>query len=219
MKTGILLTTTALILLPLGLQAQQGSVRTTASADARAEMRSGNSETAEGRIDSALLMAFEAGIPAHVLESKVEEGTAKGVPADRIAAAVEARLDALLRARTLMEERSGEAGGEARGDVALLVATADALQANVDAEALARVWGASSGESRLLATATATQLVRLGHSSADAAMRVTGALQSGGSALTDLSASATAALQGRGGLGTGSIQGAGHGAGSVLIRH
>lgn len=225
MRNKIVLTTTALLLLPFGLEAQQASARSTASAEARVqgETRSENVGSAEGRIETALQTAVDAGIPAFVLDSKVEEGRAKGVPAERIAAAVEARLAALLRARTTIQERVGfdasSAAAETRSDVSLLVATADAIQANVDVEALARVWAAASGESRALATATTAQLVQLGHASADAALRVTTALQRGGGALHDLSASATAALGARGGLGGASLQGAASGAGSVPIRN
>ncbi|HUH13161.1 MAG TPA: hypothetical protein VMK65_08625, partial [Longimicrobiales bacterium] len=108
--------------------------------------------------------------------------------------------------------------GHARADVALLVATADALQANVNGDALVQVWGDSPAESRALATATTTQLVRLGHGSADAAARVGAALRQGPGALTDLSARAGAALEARGLSGATGLTGSARGQGGVLLR-
>ena len=54
------------------------------------------------RIDAARRRAESAGIPVALLDSKVAEGRAKGVPMDRIAGAVERRLGALSRAREAM---------------------------------------------------------------------------------------------------------------------
>lgn len=246
------------------------------------------------RIAAAVEAAAEAGIPAHLLESKAAEGRAKGVASARVASAVEARLNALMRARTLMEQAgatsratasvsvnaqvgldradaaAGEAGahgrararqagsaaaqvageakaegsaraeaagragnaeheadkaenegarGHARADVALLVATADALEANVDGESIVNVWRSSGEENRALATATTTQLVRLGHASADAAAHVGAALRQGPGALTDLSARAGAALEAGGVVGGAtSLTGSARGQGGVLLR-
>src|SRR5262245_20385192 len=64
----------------------------------------------QDRIDVALARARQVGVPVTLLESKVAEGKAKGVPLDRIAAAVEHREASLERAREAMkgQERIGD---------------------------------------------------------------------------------------------------------------
>lgn len=44
---------------------------------------------ADARVDAALAAAVSAGIPTSLLERKIAEGHAKGVPMERIAVAVE----------------------------------------------------------------------------------------------------------------------------------
>src|SRR5262245_27803667 len=56
-------------------------------------------QTPEARIEIAIERAQEAGIPISLLESKRAEGKAKGIPIERIATAVETRLQHLERAR------------------------------------------------------------------------------------------------------------------------
>jgi hypothetical protein len=72
MKTRILPALAMLAMLPTALQAQN----------------------AEERIAAAMQYAQNAGIPVSLLDSKVQEGKAKGIPMDRIAAAVERRAEA-----------------------------------------------------------------------------------------------------------------------------
>ncbi len=83
------------------------------------------------RIEAARRRADAAGIPVSLLDLKVAEGRAKGVPADRIAGAVEVRLSLLSRAREAM-------AGAGRGalSAAELSAGAYALSAGVSTEAL-----------------------------------------------------------------------------------
>src|SRR5688500_5311503 len=65
-------------------------------------------QTPEVQITRALERAVQAGVPVELLESKVAEGRAKGVPADRIAAAVQRRLEVLERVQQqLAEHRLG----------------------------------------------------------------------------------------------------------------
>src|SRR4030095_12330423 len=91
----------------------------------------GAAQTPEARIGVALTRAQEVGIPISLLESKRAEGKAKGVPMDRIAAAVEVRLQYLERARNAMSR------GTTDLDAALLSVGADALSVGVSETALA----------------------------------------------------------------------------------
>jgi hypothetical protein len=63
---------------------------------------------AQERIDTAIAHARSQGVPVSLLESKMAEGKAKGVPLDRIAAAIERREASLERAAQAMKghERS-----------------------------------------------------------------------------------------------------------------
>jgi len=132
------------------------------------------------RIDTAMDRATEAGIPLALLESKVQEGQAKGVPMDRIAAAVEARLDGLSRARTAM---AGVVGGV---DAAQLGLGADALGAGVSEAVLAELAEAAPGEHRAVAIAALSHLVQQGTVPSEALSRVRDALARGPAALADL---------------------------------
>jgi hypothetical protein len=152
--------------------------------------------------------ALEAGIPVSLLESKQEEGRAKGVPMDRIAAAVEARLNGLLRA----QEALANAGATAVTDGELLVAS-EALGAGVSQTALAAVVLNAPTERRAVATAVLTDLVRLGYGSNEALTRLDAALGNGPEALVNLRAEAAASLRARGLLSTGVPGGAGAGGG------
>src|SRR5215470_17993952 len=55
------------------------------------------------RIDAALAQARSHGVPVSLLESKMAEGKAKGVPLDRIAVAMERRESSLERAAQAMK--------------------------------------------------------------------------------------------------------------------
>src|SRR5438874_10376367 len=63
-------------------------------------------QTTQQRIDAAAAHARDAGIPVTLLDSKVAEGKAKGIPMDRIAAAVERREAALEKASQALRARS-----------------------------------------------------------------------------------------------------------------
>ncbi|HEX2210224.1 MAG TPA: hypothetical protein VHG93_21285, partial [Longimicrobium sp.] len=125
------------------------------------------------RINAARRQAEAAGIPVALLDSKVAEGRAKGVPADRIATAVERRLTALRRASAAM------AGAPRTAPVtqADLAVGADAIEAGVDPAVLGRLATAAPTETRAQAIAVLTELVNRGMSSERALARVTSALR------------------------------------------
>lgn len=156
----------ALLLVPGALAAQQGG--------------------SAARIETALQAAAEAGIPVSLLESKVQEGRAKGVAEARIAAAVEARLDALTRVRSEL----ARAGAEQVAAAELAVA-ADALQAGVSASSVVDVMTRVPAQRRAVATAVLTELVELGLASDVALARVQAAVAQGGEALVNLPAQAS----------------------------
>jgi hypothetical protein len=182
MKNRILPVLTVLVMLPAALQAQ----------------------TADERIDAAKARAQSAGIPVSLLDSKVDEGKAKGVPMDRIAAAVERRGAALARAEAVMAQR-GRPASEAE-----LAAGADALDAGVSELVLATINETAPEERRAVAITVLTELVRQGHASQEALDRVTEALERGPDALASLPAQAAEARDRRGPpAGVGGPAGAG----------
>ncbi|HVG44097.1 MAG TPA: hypothetical protein VM890_05180 [Longimicrobium sp.] len=128
--------------------------------------------TPEQRIAAARQRASTAGIPVSLLDGKVDEGRAKGVPMDRIAAVVERRLVSLQRARDAM-------GAGARPPAltpADLNVGADALDAGVEPAALGRLAREAGADRRTVAIAVLTQLVQEGMASEQALARVTAAL-------------------------------------------
>jgi hypothetical protein len=166
------------------------------------------------RIDAARRRAESAGIPVALLDSKVAEGRAKGVPMDRIAVAVERRLGALSRAREAM------AGAPRNAPVssADLSVGADAIEAGVDPGALGRLAAAAPGDRRAVAIAVLTELVSQGESSERALARVSAALQRGPDALRRLPGEAASERSrgngpppGRGNQGQGGARGRGQG--------
>ena len=82
MRRTTLFLTAALAIAPAVLSAQDSTAAGSAAEDPR--------------VHATLETALSAGIPVDLLERKVAEGQAKGVPMDRIAAAVQTRLDALI---------------------------------------------------------------------------------------------------------------------------
>lgn len=140
------------------------------------------------RIDAARRQAESAGIPVALLDGKVAEGRAKGVPADRIAAAVERRLAALSRAREAM----AAAPRSAPVTAADLSVGADAIEAGVEPRVLGRLSAASPAAHRAVAIAVLTELVSQGLSSENALARVTQALRRGPEALRRLPGEAAA---------------------------
>lgn len=175
---------------PAAVQAQSTTASGAASAAAQAT-------TPQARIDAAMQTAVEAGIPASLLESKVSEGKAKGVAMERIAAAVEARLEGLTRAQNALQK----AGVGAYSEGELLVAS-EALSAGVSENALISVTTKAPAERRAVATAVLTDLVRLGYDEGAASARLDGALSSGPEALVNLRAEAAASLRARGLIST-----------------
>lgn len=155
---------------------------------------------AEARVQAALQTALQAGIPVSLLESKVAEGKAKGVPMDRIAQAVENRLQALTRARTALQKGHVEAA--TAGDLAI---AADAVQAGVTDNAIAEIARTAPRERRAVAVAVLTNLVALGRASDQALAAVQAAMGRGPEALLNLQAKTAAQMQGQGANNAGGI--------------
>ncbi|MBW3655971.1 MAG: hypothetical protein KY444_07675, partial [Gemmatimonadetes bacterium] len=130
-------------------------------------------QPAEQRIEAARRQAQTAGIPVSLLESKVAEGRAKGVPMDRIAAVVERRLASLSSAREAM----AAAPRAAPVTAADLSVGADALEAGVQPGVLGQLAVAAPADHRAMAIAALTQLVSQGESSERALARVQAALR------------------------------------------
>jgi hypothetical protein len=182
MRTKMLCLAAALICAPAALLAQDS----TASAAA----------TGSARIDAALASAVKAGVPASLLERKVAEGKAKGVPTERIAAAVEKRLAALTEAHDALIQAGLKSTTEGELSVA-----ADAVQAGVSQSALVAISKHAPDDSRAVAIAVLGDLVALGHASDQAVARVEGALAKGPEALANLSAETSGHAQGEAGIG------------------
>jgi hypothetical protein len=165
------------LLVPASLSAQtthaQGAAHQQASAQAR---------TPKARIDAAMHAAARARIPAALLQNKVSEGEAKNVPQERIAAAVEARLQALVRASDALKRADVEVASQSE-----LAVSADALEAGVTENALIKISRSAPDERRAVAVATLSGLVQLGHASETALTRVSAVLGSN-SALANLQA-------------------------------
>lgn len=178
----------ALMAYPLSAQNVGGSASAQAQAQAQAR-------TPQARINAAMAAAAEAKIPASLIESKVAEGEAKRVPPERIAAAVETRVTALVRASEVMKRSRIESSTAAELSVA-----ADALEAGVSESALIRVHRNAPRERRVVAMACLADLVRLGHDSDASFVRVNAALGSS-AALANLQADVAAQLR-LGGLGS-----------------
>jgi hypothetical protein len=138
----------------------------------------------QDRINTAIARAREVGIPVALLESKVAEGRAKGIPLDRIAVAVERRAAALARASEALR-------GQPDAPASLGVG-ADAIESGVSDAALRAVAENAPRERRNVAIAVLTQLVQQGHVSEDALARVRTALARGPEALANLPAEAGA---------------------------
>jgi len=166
MKSTLFLIVPALVLAPAVANAQTANASATSTTQAQAQ-------TPQARIDAALQAAARANIPASLIESKVAEGQAKGVAAERIATAVEARLSMLVRASQTLQRANVNATNESQ-----LAVTADALQAGVSQSALIEITRTAPAERRVVATAIVADLVRLGQSSDAAVARVSGAVSS-----------------------------------------
>jgi hypothetical protein len=145
------------------------------------------SGSADARVTATLDHAMSAGIPVALLQRKVDEGKAKGVPMDRIAIAVENRLTALTRARDAMLS-----AGITHTTEGQLSVTADAVQAGVSQAALVAVGRSAPEERRTVAIAVLTQLVASGQLPDQAVAHVQAAIARGPEALANLGATAGA---------------------------
>jgi hypothetical protein len=198
MRSKTLCLAAALILAPAALLAQDS---TTAA---------GAAGGADARIDAALSTALDAGIPVSLLERKIAEGKAKGVPLDRIATAVQQRLDALTKAQGALEKAGLESTTEGELSVA-----ADAVQGGVSQSALAAISQRTTDASRAVAIAVLTDLVAQGHAPDQALAQVEGALARGPEALANLSGESAGAGRGQAAAGANIAGGAG-GAGAQV---
>jgi hypothetical protein len=161
----------------------------------------------DARVHAALETALDAGIPVSLLERKIAEGKAKGVPIDRIAAAVEKRLDALTKASDALSKAGLEHPSE--GDLSV---AADAVQGGVSATALATISQTAPQDRRAVAIAVLTDLVALGHTPESALEQVQTALARGPEALANLHGEGAAqANAGANAGGVGAQVGAGAG--------
>ena len=140
-------------------------------------------QTAQERIDAATAHAREAGIPVTLLESKVAEGKAKGIPMDRIAAAVERREVAIEKASQALRGRPDVGAAD-------LSVGADAIETGVSAAVLKAIADSAPRDRRVVAIAALTELVREGHVPEAALDRVKDALKRGPDALANLPAEA-----------------------------
>jgi hypothetical protein len=131
---------------------------------------------AQERIDTAIAHARSQGVPVSLLESKMAEGKAKGVPLDRIAAAIERREASLERAAEAMK------GHESITDADLSVG-GDAVEAGVSTAVLKAVTDSAPRERRAVAIAALTELVQRGTAPDAALARVREALKRGPDAL------------------------------------
>ena len=193
MRTTTLCLAAALICAPAALLAQDS----TASA--------GSAASGNARIDAAIESAVKAGIPAALLERKVAEGQAKGVAKERIAVAVEHRLESLTAAHDALVKAGLRSTTEGELSVA-----ADAVQAGVSQSALVTLSRRAPDESRAVAIAVLSDLVVMGQASEQALVRVEGALARGPEALANLSSQVGGHAQGEAGLGAaGGVGGAG----------
>ncbi len=171
-----------------------------------------DSTAAATRVTASLEAAAEAGIPVTLLERKVAEGKAKGVSMTRIAAAVEARLVALTRAREAMVNAGLASTTEGELSVA-----ADAVQAGVSGTALATISRSAPDERRAVAIAVLSELVAAGHSSNQALAQVQGALAGGPEALGNLRTGANGGAGAGVGVGAGGTGEQVDGAGSARV--
>jgi len=144
-------------------------------------------QNAAARIETAKRDAAAAGIPVALLESRVAEGRAKGVPMERIAAAVERRASSLIQARQALTPAVRNL------TEADLSAGADAVEAGIEGGALREVIASAQAEDRPVALAVLTYLHReQGMPVGEAVGHVKQALKSGPEALRTLPSQAAA---------------------------
>ncbi|HSJ13104.1 MAG TPA: hypothetical protein VK939_01740 [Longimicrobiales bacterium] len=132
-------------------------------------------QSPEERIDAARARARNADVPVALIESKVADGRARGVPMERLAGAVERRAESLMAARRLLGDAPNEPGRRNTE----LAAAADALDLGVSEVVLMQLSETAGRERRGIAIAVLGQLVAMGRTPTQALERVTTALQRG----------------------------------------
>jgi hypothetical protein len=148
-------------------------------------------QSPEERIGAVTDRARQAGIPVLLLESKRAEGLAKGIPMDRIATAMETRLQQLEKAQQAMARAKDVDAGQ-------LSVGADAIGAGVSEAVLDEIAVSAAADRRSVAVAALTHLVsREGIAPEVALTRVKQALAQGSQALSDLMTRSNAAGRGR----------------------
>lgn len=194
MRTTILSITMAALLSPSVALSQTGGaastrIQTGAETIAETDLEQDGAMDAGARIQAAVIQALSVGIPVTLLENKIAEGRAKGIPMDRIAAAVEHRVDVLTRVRAALESRTDPvAAGE-------LTAAADAHEAGVTLEGLAELSSRARSGERVTALTVLADLVASGRAPEHALLRVEAALSGGVAELARLEGSAALGLQ------------------------
>ena len=158
-----------------------GAVAATLLCGATTVLAQGNPPAADARIDAALGKARSNGVPVALLESKIAEGRAKGVPVDRIAAAVERREAALERASQALK-------GQPQVAAADLSVAADAIEIGVNDAVLKAVAESAPRARRAVAIAALSALVERGTAPDAALAQVRDALKRGPDALETLGA-------------------------------
>jgi hypothetical protein len=144
-------------------------------------------QTTEARIEAARRRVSDSGLPVLLLDQKIAEGRAKGIPAQRIAEAVERRANALLQAGNALRP------AVQAPSTAELSAGADAVEAGIPVNALRLAIAEARAEDRAVAIAVLTFLHReRGLPVATALARVREAAARGPAALRDLPARAGA---------------------------
>jgi hypothetical protein len=165
-------------------------------------------QDAVARIDAARRQTVEAGIPVSLIETRVAEGRAKGVPMERIAAAVERRAASLAEAHRAMAAAQSLTEAD-------LSAGADAVEAGIGRDAIRAVIEGARADDRPVAIAVLTYLHQEAGIPVEQALgQVRGALARGPDALRNLPAQAEAARGRRGppeGVGQGRPAGVGGG--------
>ena len=171
-----------LLIAPVAASAQTAGAAGTVSGRAQ-------TATPQARIEAAMQAAARASVPASLVQSKVDEGRAKHVPEARIAAAVESRVAALVRASEMLQHAAVEAA--TAGELAV---AADALDAGVSESALVDIYRSAPDERRVVAVAVLADMFRLGEEPEPALARVNAALTSS-AALAGLHAQIASQLQ------------------------
>jgi hypothetical protein len=138
-------------------------------------------QTPEQRIEATTRRLTELNLPTSPIELRVAEGRAKGVPLDRIAAAVERRAEALVSAAAVLRASTSNPS------VPELAAGADAIEGGIPTSALQQVIQGARAEDRPVALSVLTYLHRERGLPVDQALaRVTEALREGPEALRSL---------------------------------